>query len=68
VTLDVPGMTCPTCPVTIKKYLLKQPGVTRVTVHYENKQLDVAYEDSKTTPAAIAKSTASIGFPSRPAK
>jgi len=68
VTLDVPGMTCPTCPVTIKKALLKQPGVTAVTVHYEKKQLNVAFDDAKTGPTAIMKSTASVGFPSQPAK
>ena len=68
VTLDVPGMTCPTCPVTIKKALLKQPGVTAVTVHYEKKQLDVAFDDAKTNPTIIMKSTASAGFPSQPAK
>lgn len=68
VILDVPGMTCPTCPVTIKKALLKQPGVTAVTVHYEKKQLDVAFDDAKTNPTIIMKSTASVGFPSQPAK
>jgi mercuric ion binding protein len=61
-------MTCSTCPVTIKRALLKQPGVTGVTVLYEKKQLNVAYDDSKTNPTVIAKSTASIGFPSQPAK
>ncbi|EQD37815.1 Mercuric transport protein periplasmic component, partial [mine drainage metagenome] len=63
-TLDVPGMTCPTCPVTIEKALLKQPGVTGVTVHYRKKELVVAFDDTKTTAAAIMKSTASVGFPS----
>jgi mercuric ion binding protein len=67
-TLEVPGMTCPTCPVTIKKALLKQPGVTAVTVRYEKKQLDVVFDDAKTDPTAIMKSTASVGFPSQPAK
>lgn len=68
VTLDVPGMTCPTCPITIKKALLKQPGGTVVTVHYEKKQLEVAFDDVKTNPTAIMKSPSSVGFPSQPAK
>jgi mercuric ion binding protein len=67
-TLDVPGMTCPTCPVTIKKALLKQPGVITVTVRYEKKQLDVVFDDAETNPTDIMKSTASVGFPSQPAK
>jgi periplasmic mercuric ion binding protein len=65
ITLAVPGMTCPTCPVTIKKTLLKEQGVTSVTVHYEEKELVVAFDDTKTTPEVLMKSTASIGFPSR---
>jgi mercuric ion binding protein len=68
VTLNVPGMTCPTCPITIKKALLKQPGVTAVTVRYEKKQLEVAFDDAKTNPTTIMKSTALVGFPSQPAK
>jgi mercuric ion binding protein len=68
ITLDVPGMTCPVCPVTIKKTLLKQPGVTSVTVHYEKKQLDVVFDDMKINPTTIMKSTAAVGFPSQPAK
>jgi len=68
VTIEVPGMTCPTCPVTIKKALLKEPGVTAVKVRYEQKLLDVAFDDAKTNPAAIMKSTASVGFPSQAAK
>jgi mercuric ion binding protein len=39
VTLAVPGMTCPTCPLTIKKALLKEKGVEGVAVHYEKKEL-----------------------------
>lgn len=68
ITLDVPGMTCPTCPITIRKTLLKQPGVTGVTVHYQKKELVVAFDDVKTNASAIMKSTAAIGFPSSVAK
>ncbi len=68
VKLDVPGMTCPTCPITIKKTLLKQSGVTSVSVNYDKKQLDVAYDDAKTSEQAIVKATAAVGFPSQPVK
>jgi len=64
VTINVPGMTCPTCPVTLKKSLLKEQGVSGVTVRYEKKQLVVSYDDAKTTPTAITKATAAVGFPS----
>jgi mercuric ion binding protein len=39
VTLAVPGMTCPTCPVTIKKALMKEQGVASVTVLMRRKNL-----------------------------
>ena len=68
ITLAVPGMTCPTCPVTLKKALLKERGVSSVTVVYEKKELVVEFDDAKTTSTAIMKSTASVGFPSQLAK
>jgi periplasmic mercuric ion binding protein len=68
VTLAVPGMTCPTCPITIKKALMKEQGVASVTVHNEKKELIVSFDDAKTTPDAIMKSTAVVGFPSQIAR
>ncbi len=35
VTLDVPGMTCPTCPITIKKALQKIDGVGGITANVD---------------------------------
>lgn len=68
ITLRVPGMTCPACPITIKKALLKQQGVTAVNVIYAKKELEVKFDDAKTTPAVIMNSAASVGFPSQLAK
>ena len=68
VTLAVQGMTCPTCPVTIKKALMKEQGVASATVRYEKKELIVSFDDAKTTPEAIMKSTAAVGFPSQIAR
>ena len=68
VTLAVSGMACPTCPITIKRALMKERGVASVTVHYEKKELIVSFDDAKTTPDAIMKSTAAVGFPSQIAR
>ncbi|GAA3771546.1 MULTISPECIES: mercury resistance system periplasmic binding protein MerP [Terriglobus] len=65
VIVKVPGMNCPTCPVTIKKALLKDKGVENVAVRYDSKELVVSFDDERTTPDAIMKSTAAIGFPSQ---
>ena len=67
VTLAVPRMTCPTCPVT-KEASMKEQGVASVTVRYEKKELIVSFDDAKTTPDAIMKSTAAVGFPSQIAR
>jgi mercuric ion binding protein len=64
-TLKVPGMTCPTCPLTVKKALQKVPGVSKIDVNYEQKEIAVAFDDAKTSDAAIMKATSDIGFPSQ---
>src|SRR6266404_5849369 len=66
VTLNVPGMTCPTCPITIKKALNKVQGVSKVDVSYEKKQAVVTFDDTKTGPNALVKATTDAGYPSQP--
>lgn len=70
VTLDVPGMTCATCPITVKAALKKVPGVTDVSVSYERLEAIVTYDDAKTNTQALIKATTDAGYPStvRPAK
>ena len=66
VTLDVPGMTCPTCPITIKKALNKVQGVSKVDVSYEKKQAVVTFDDTKTYTKALVQATTNAGYPSQP--
>jgi len=66
VTLDVPGMTCPTCPITIKKALNKVQGVSKVDVSYEKKQAVVTFDDTKTDTKALVQDTTNAGYPSQP--
>ena len=65
VTLDVPGMTCPACPITIKKALNKVSGVSKVEVSYEKKEARVTFDDEKTDTKALVKTTTDAGFPSK---
>src|SRR2546428_13774084 len=65
VTLNVPGMTCPACPITIKKALNKVEGVSKVDVNYEKKQAVVTFDDAKTELKALVKATTDAGFPSQ---
>lgn len=64
VTLAVPGMTCATCPITVKKALTKVAGVTKVDVDLDNLQAVVTFDDAKTTVAALTKATTDAGYPS----
>src|SRR2546430_6764514 len=50
VTLNVSGMTCAACPITVKKALEKVPGVSSVDVRFEKKQVLVTFDDTKTNP------------------
>ena len=65
VTLNVPGMTCPACPITIRKALNKVQGVSKVDVNYEKKQAVVTFDDAKTELKALVKATTDAGFPSQ---
>ncbi|RUL77672.1 mercury resistance system periplasmic binding protein MerP [Dyella choica] len=64
VTLAVPGMTCPMCPVTIKKSLQKVAGVEDVSSDLARKTVTISYDDAKTQPAALIQATANAGYPS----
>ncbi len=68
VTLNVSGMTCPACPITVKKALEKVPGVSKVDVRFEKKQVLVTFDDAKTSTDALVKATTNAGYPSQPDK
>ncbi len=68
VTLNVSGMTCPACPITVKKALQKVPGVSKVEVRFEKKQVLVTFDDAKTNTDALVKAIADAGYPSQPEK
>jgi mercuric ion binding protein len=65
VTLNVPGMTCPVCPITVRKALREVPGVEKVDVSYAKREATVTYDDARTNAAALTKATADAGFPSK---
>lgn len=64
VTLEVPGMNCPLCPITIKKALQKVEGVGKVAVSYEKKEAAVTFDDAKTSVEALIRATDDAGYPS----
>jgi mercuric ion binding protein len=68
VTLNVSGMTCAACPITVKKALERVGGVSKVDVRYQKKQVLVTFDDAKTNTDALVKATMDAGYPSQPEK
>jgi periplasmic mercuric ion binding protein len=66
VILNVSGMTCEACPITVKKALQKVPGVSKIDVLYKKKQVVVTFDDSQTKLDALVKATTDAGYPSQP--
>ena len=64
VTLDVPGMTCPLCPITVRKALEKVPGVTEAKVDLDKKTATVRFDPDRANAAALIKATTDAGYPS----
>ena len=68
VVLNVPGMTCPLCPITVRKALERVPGVEKIFVDYPARDVRVEYDASRTNVAALLKATADAGYPATPEK
>ncbi|HEY9099420.1 MAG TPA: mercury resistance system periplasmic binding protein MerP [Thiobacillus sp.] len=65
VTLSVPGMYCAVCPITVKKALVKVPGVSKVNVSFEKKEAAVTFDDAKTNIRALEDATFEAGYESK---
>lgn len=63
-TLNVSGMTCSVCPITVKKALSQVSGVSRVEVDLEKQQALVTYDDAKTGVDKLVRATTDAGYPS----
>jgi len=64
VTLAVSNMTCAACPITVKKALSRVVGVNDVSINLAKMQATIAFDDTKTTVAALTRATTDAGFPS----
>lgn len=64
VTLDVPGMTCKFCPITVRKALSKVPGVIEAKSDYATKTATVTFDPDKASLSDLTQATANTGYPS----
>ncbi len=62
VTLDVPGLTCPTCVEPVKKTLALSEGVNRVQVEWEKRAVVVDYDAKVTSEAKLRAALAKAGY------
>jgi mercuric ion binding protein len=64
VTLDVPGMTCKFCPITVRKALSRVPGVIEAKSDYASKTATVTFDPDKASLPDLIQATANSGYPS----
>ncbi|MDQ6996974.1 MAG: cation transporter [Mariprofundus sp.] len=63
VTMHVSGMTCGTCPISVRHRALQLEGVHSAAVDLDTASATVTYEDSKQSPKAIAQAITKLGYP-----
>ncbi|MGR3837909.1 MAG: mercury resistance system periplasmic binding protein MerP [Cognatishimia sp.] len=64
VTLSVPGMDCPMCPITVRMSLEKVDGVLDAKTSLEARTAVVTFDDAKTNVPALIEATTNYGYPS----
>lgn len=64
VTLKVPGMTCPSCPVTLRTALDRIHGVHVRTADLKRRTLTILVTDNHVSNSELTRTTADAGFPS----
>jgi mercuric ion binding protein len=64
VTLSVPGMTCATCPITVKKAITRVQGVSKTDVSFDKREAVVTFDDARTSVQKLTKATEDAGYPS----
>ncbi len=64
VTLSVPTMDCPVCPITAKKALTRVDGVSKAEVNFDKRRAIVTSDDAKTSVRNLTEATRNAGYPS----
>ena len=64
VTLDIKGMDCAACPVTVKTVLKKEPGVSDVKVDLKKATAQITFDPGRVSRERLAQVVTEAGFPS----
>ncbi|MBI3530530.1 MAG: mercury resistance system periplasmic binding protein MerP [Betaproteobacteria bacterium] len=63
VVLDVQNMTCPLCPITVRKSLQRVGGVVGAEVDLYQRTATVKFDPDKANIATLVKATTNAGYP-----
>jgi len=63
VTMHVAGMTCGTCPISVRHRALQMKGVHAAAVDIGTALATITYEDNEQSPQAIAQAITELGYP-----
>jgi mercuric ion binding protein len=63
---NVEGMTCATCPLTVKAAVKKIAGVQTVSASVEKKNAEVTFDPAQTNAEAIGKAITNVGYKATP--
>lgn len=65
VVLEVDGMTCETCNITVQRALLNVDGVEAAAVTFEPPEAVVRYDAARVSTESLTEATTNVGYPSR---
>lgn len=65
VVLEVEGMTCASCNITVSKALTNLDGVEEAQVTFEPPQAVVTYDPARVSVEQMIESTTNVGYPSK---
>ncbi|MBA3069849.1 MAG: heavy-metal-associated domain-containing protein [Hyphomonas sp.] len=60
---SVENMTCATCPISVKKAMMRVDGVKSVKIDFRTKTAEVVYDPAATSPEMIAAASTNVGYP-----
>jgi mercuric ion binding protein len=63
VVLDIPGMNCSLCPISVKKVLERVPGVLEAKADLATRSAEATFDPDRASPEALAKAVTNAGYP-----
>ena len=63
VVLDVPGMNCSLCPISVKKALESVPGVLEAKANLGTRSAEATFDPDRASPEALARAVSNAGYP-----